>query len=466
MARTAFKKAKAAAKPVIQKEPSPHIPATEVVQSTGAEADLSSSDEEDSDDDNEGVDEEGMVKLMSMLGEDGLDEVAEQQLSELGLDEATSDEEDEEDEDGSSDEGDAIVGDGEGDSDSGWVDGDKEMDVSGDSGVEAAVNEESEEEDDDAVPLDEISDVDEDAVPKQKVVINNEVSISLLAFIRCADRVLQIARLEENTRNNRVGQDMPWTETLAFTTSEPLDIPNADDDLNRELAIYKQALSTANTARTKFLAAKLPFSRPSDYFAEMVKSDSHMERIRQRLLDERAGIQKSEVAKKQRELKKVGKQVQVEKLKEREKSKKEMNERVKGLKRSESLMLLDPSKSLTIASERGGALDNQDSEAFDVAVEEAISDRPAKRGKPNMSRAKRDAKFGFGGAGTKGRRGKQNTKESSENFEFRKGMGREASKGGRGGRGGRGGQGGRGGHGGSRGGSKRPGKSRRNAGRA
>jgi rRNA-processing protein EBP2 len=53
------------------------------------------------------------------------------------------------------------------------------------------------------------------------------------------------------------------------------------------------------------------------------------------LLDERAGIQKSETAKKQRELKKIGKQVQVEKIKEREKGKKEMNERVKGLKRSE-----------------------------------------------------------------------------------------------------------------------------------
>lgn len=67
-----------------------------------------------------------------------------------------------------------------------------------------------------------------------------------------------------------------------------------------------------------------------------------MERIRQRLLDERAGIQKSEAAKKQRELKKVGKQVQVEKLKERERGKKEMNERVKGLKRSESMLRLFP----------------------------------------------------------------------------------------------------------------------------
>jgi hypothetical protein len=66
----------------------------------------------------------------------------------------------------------------------------------------------------------------------------------------------------------------------------------------------------------------------------MVKSDSHMERIRQRLLDERAGMKKSEEKRKEREGKKFGKQVQIEKLKERERGKKEMQERLKNLKRS------------------------------------------------------------------------------------------------------------------------------------
>jgi rRNA-processing protein EBP2 len=67
----------------------------------------------------------------------------------------------------------------------------------------------------------------------------------------------------------------------------------------------------------------------------MVKSDAHMERIRQRLVDETAGIKRSEEKKREREGKKFGKKVQVEKLKEREKNKKEMDERIKGLKRSE-----------------------------------------------------------------------------------------------------------------------------------
>ena len=126
-----------------------------------------------------------------------------------------------------------------------------------------------------------------------------------------------------------------------------------NDDLNRELALYvlpltlhaphkfitpllsyKQALHGANEARSLAAKHNFPFTRPSDYFAEMVKSDAHMERIRVRLLNESSGIKKSEDKRKEREGKKFGKQVQVEKLKERERSKKEMEERLKGLKRS------------------------------------------------------------------------------------------------------------------------------------
>ena len=66
-----------------------------------------------------------------------------------------------------------------------------------------------------------------------------------------------------------------------------------------------------------------------------------MERIRQRLLDESAGIKKSEEKKKEREGKKFGKKVQIEKLKEREKGRKEMDDKIKGLKRSTFSSLLN-----------------------------------------------------------------------------------------------------------------------------
>jgi len=84
-------------------------------------------------------------------------------------------------------------------------------------------------------------------------------------------------------------------------------------------------------------------------------------------------------------------------------------------------------------------LDNAqaDGEDFDVAVEDAISDRPSKRAKgsgdsdhPRIPRKARDSKFGFGGAG---RRSKQNTKSSTDDFEpgRRSGPGQGFGKGGK-----------------------------------
>jgi hypothetical protein len=103
---------------------------------------------------------------------------------------------------------------------------------------------------------------------------------------------------------------------------------------------YKQALHSAKQAKELAATSKppLPFTRPGDYYAEMIKSDAHMSRIRQRLLDEKAGMKKGEEKRKEREMKKIGKQVQIEKLKERRERGKEEVEKVKGLKRSTSFL--------------------------------------------------------------------------------------------------------------------------------
>lgn len=155
----------------------------------------------------------------------------------------------------------------------------------------------------------------------------------------------------------------------------------------------------------------------------MVKSDAHMERIRMKLLDERAGIKKTEDKRKEREAKKFGKKVQIEKQKERERSKKDMADRLKSLKRSTSLFLRATQVCTSHcfpSTERKGALENAeaDGEDFDVAVEEAIADRPAAKrargeGGGKMPRNARDAKFGYGG---KGKRSKQNTRSSTDSF--------------------------------------------------
>jgi len=124
---------------------------------------------------------------------------------------------------------------------------------------------------------------------------------------------------------------------------------------------YKQALSIVERARKLCKQADIPFTRPSDYYAEMVKSDVHMERVRTRLVDEASGIKKSEAAKKQRDLKKYGKQIQHEKLKQRVQDRKGMDERIRGIKRKRK-----------DGVEVG---DDGESGAFDVRVEDAIEGR-------------------------------------------------------------------------------------------
>ena len=252
--------------------------------------------------------------------------------------------------------------------------------------------EEEEENDDDEkeIPLDSLpssASLSEQALASRhnRIRINNTEAMQ---------RVYEDMRLDGPSTSGK----MPWIETMSLVYEHATadEVPDAQNDLDRELSFYRQSLAAAIRGRELVLAAKVSFSRPNDYFAEMVKTDEHMERVRQRLLDESASIKASEDAKRQRELKKYGKKIQTEKLFERQRSKRDMQEKVNALKRK-----------------RQTGLDMDDDE-FDVQLEEALGERKAsqrtQRG-PNKKRQYRDEKYGFGG---KKRHNKSNTAESTD----------------------------------------------------
>ncbi|KAG6430463.1 hypothetical protein SASPL_108531 [Salvia splendens] len=94
--------------------------------------------------------------------------------------------------------------------------------------------------------------------------------------------------------------DICWPESVEWMHKLSLDIDkenelSVNDDLNRELAFYTQALEGARRAFTKFQSNEvdLPFLRPSDYYAEMVKSDTHMEKVQKQ--KERAKQKKDKI---------------------------------------------------------------------------------------------------------------------------------------------------------------------------
>ena len=177
--------------------------------------------------------------------------------------------------------------------------------------------------DEEDIPLSDVASIASeekgDIVAHQRLTINNTTAL-LAAHKRIA---LPLSKL-------------PFSAHQSITSSDSTVVGDINDDLKRELAFYKQSLSAAQEARRLLKAEDVPFSRPTDYFAEMVKSDEHMGRVRQKLVDVAASKKAAAEARKQRDLKKFGKQVQVEKRQERERTKKETLERIQSLKRSMS----------------------------------------------------------------------------------------------------------------------------------
>lgn len=189
---------------------------------------------------------------------------------------------------------------------------------------EGSEDDEEEDEEEEDIPISDIEDLSddekEDIIPHQRLTINN--TSALLSSLQ------RIALPTDNS--------VPFATHQVVLSSAPTadSIPDVQDDLQRELAFYSQSLEAVKIARQKLKKEGVPFSRPKDYFAEMVKEDEHMEKIKAKLVEEATNKKAAAEARKLRDLKKFGKQVQVAKLQERQKAKRETLDKIKNLKRS------------------------------------------------------------------------------------------------------------------------------------
>lgn len=175
-----------------------------------------------------------------------------------------------------------------------------------------------EDEDEEDIPLSDLEDDErEDVIPHQRLTINNSAAIT--------SSLKRISFITPQT---------PFSEHNSLVSQEPIDVPDPNDDLNRELAFYKVCQAAAVSARALLKKEGVPFTRPGDYFAEMVKNDEHMDKIKKKLYDEAAGKKAAAEARRQRDLKKFGKQVQVAKLQQRQKEKRETLDKINALKKS------------------------------------------------------------------------------------------------------------------------------------
>ena len=173
----------------------------------------------------------------------------------------------------------------------------------------------------DGIPLSDIenlsADEDHDIVPYQRLTINN-TSALLKAHKSIAIPTCSVTFSDHQT----------------VVSAAPTSILDVHDDLNRELAFHSQCLEAVTEARTLLRKENVKFSRPTDYFAEMVKTDDHMEKIKTKIREAATDKKAAVEARRQRDLKKFGKQVQVAKLQERDKARRETMNKIHVLKRS------------------------------------------------------------------------------------------------------------------------------------
>ena len=104
--------------------------------------------------------------------------------------------------------------------------------------------------------------------------------------------------------------DKAWLETLEITANDPIEADDAEDEKesSRELAFYNQALAAVKSAQARLTKLDVPFLRPDDYFAEMLKTDQHMGKVKARLIRQQEGVFNTEQRRKQQHNKKFGKQ--------------------------------------------------------------------------------------------------------------------------------------------------------------
>ncbi|KAF9587623.1 hypothetical protein IFM89_004455 [Coptis chinensis] len=230
-------------------------------------------------------------------------------------------------------------------------------------------------------------------------------------------------------------EDISWPDNVEWIHKLTVDVNkeekvDVNDDLARELVFYTQGLEGTRKAFEKLQKLGLPFLRPSDYYAEMVKTDTHMEKVKSRLLVEKKNIEEAEERRKAREAKKISKEVQAQKTKERSKQKKEEIESVKKWRKQRQ-------KSGFAGGENGEdiSLPFEDGKGFERTQKGRRNVAPGDRSggmgrqgggkggkgmdKKRNSRDHRDTKFGFGGR--KGMK-KQNTADATNEFKgFNKG---------------------------------------------
>ncbi|XP_028158594.1 probable rRNA-processing protein EBP2 homolog [Ostrinia nubilalis] len=167
------------------------------------------------------------------------------------------------------------------------------------------------------------------------------------------------------------------------------------NEFKRENLIHRQAQAAVVEGIKRLKELNIPTRRPDDYFAEMAKTDEHMQKVRKNLMAKQAAQARTEKVRQLRDQKKIAKRVQIDAKLKQAAEKKQMLEQLKRVRKGKSadLDFLE---------------DNNNNKGKNNKGKTSMSNRAIKK------RASKDKKFGFGG---KKKGSKLNTRESSNQMD-------------------------------------------------
>lgn len=180
---------------------------------------------------------------------------------------------------------------------------------------------------------------------KQKL---SEIKLNL-SWIERLDMVNAPAPLAPELALEMQEQEVKRAKQLQGNKKLPQYEPSQDpvlNDFRRETMFHRQAQGAVMDGIARLKKLGIPISRPDDYFAEMAKSDEHMQKVRENLMKKQVIAQRSEKVRQLRQQKKVAKQMQVEATLKKHAEKRKMLEEVKKYRKGirQDLDFLDDKK--------------------------------------------------------------------------------------------------------------------------
>lgn len=249
-------------------------------------------------------------------------------------------------------------------------------------------------------------------------------------------------------------RDLPWLERLDIVAATRADAIDVHDDLARELAFYETALAAVKNGREQLKEAGVGWKRPEDFFCEMIKSDVHMARVKDRLIFEQHKMDAFEQRKQRQLQSKFAKAKATDLEKEKAAAKKDTIAKVTKWRKDN-------------AERRKNGLADGDAELDNLLAKSGTRGKGDGNERPEASKRRQglDKKYGHGGQKNAkfSRNDKEHKSKLPQDFSTKAAKFAFSGKGGKGGKGG-GGKGGKGGGKGGKGG-QRQGKATRDSNR-